>query len=119
MSKFCFLIGASLIALALGAGPSGAGDLAAAKTNYQTFCEKCHGVGGKGDGTSAATLKTKPRDFTDCARMAKLSDDTLFKVIRGGGAANALSGDMPAWNQGFEDDEIHDLVAVVRTFCKK
>jgi mono/diheme cytochrome c family protein len=120
VSKFSFLIGASLIALALGVGPSAtAGDLAAAKTNYQTFCVKCHGGGGKADGPAAATLKTKPRDFTDCTRMSGLSDDKLFKVIKGGGAANGLSGDMPAWNQGFEDDEIHDLVSFVRAFCKK
>ncbi len=96
-----------------------AADLAAAKSNYQTFCVKCHGADGKGDGPSAATLKTKPRDFADCARMAKESDDKLFNVIKNGGAANGLSADMTAWSQGFEDGEIHDLVAYVRTFCKK
>jgi len=90
-----------------------------AKTNYTTFCVKCHGDTGKGDGAAAATLKTKPRDFTDCARMSKISDDTLFKVIKEGGAANGLSPDMPAWKDGFEDPDIKDLVAYVRTFCKK
>jgi len=96
-----------------------ADDLADAKQNYQTFCAKCHGDSGKGDGASAATLATKPRDFADCARMAKESDEVLFKVIKEGGKANGFSGDMQAWSQGFDDSEIHSLVAYVRTFCKK
>ncbi len=98
---------------------SRAADVAAAKQNYTTFCVKCHGEGGKGDGPAAATLQTKPRDFTDCARMAKISDDTMFSVIKNGGKANGLSGDMQAWNQAFEDGEIKDLAAYIRTFCKK
>jgi mono/diheme cytochrome c family protein len=96
-----------------------AAGMAAAKTNYDTFCVKCHGPGGKGDGPAAATLSTSPRNFTDCAAMAKISDDTMFNVIKNGGAANGLSKDMQAWSSGFEDGEMHDLVAYVRTFCKK
>jgi mono/diheme cytochrome c family protein len=96
-----------------------AADMAAAKQNYDTFCVKCHGPGGKGDGPAAATLSTSPRNFTDCAAMGKISDDTLFNVIKNGGAAAGLSKDMQAWSSGFEDGEIHDLVAYVRTFCKK
>ena len=75
--------------------------------------------GGKGDGPAAATLSTSPRNFTDCAAMGKISDDTMFNVIKNGGAANGLSKDMQAWNAGFEDGEMHDLVAYIRTFCKK
>ena len=96
-----------------------AADLAAAKQNYLTFCAKCHGENGKGDGSAAATLTVKPRNYTDCTRMAKESDDMLFNVIKNGGKANGYSPDMQAWNQGFDDDEIHDLVAYIRTFCKK
>src|SRR5271157_4410523 len=103
-----FAAGAVLL-LAAWVTPTAAADIEGAKTNFQTFCVKCHGKEGKGDGQSAATLKTKPRDFTDCARMGTLSDDLLFKVIKNGGAANSLSGDMPAWSQGLEDDEIHSL----------
>ncbi|HUY26300.1 MAG TPA: cytochrome c [Candidatus Binataceae bacterium] len=99
--------------------PACAADLAAAKQNYDTFCVKCHGPNGKGNGPASATLSTRPRDFTDCARMTKESDDKLFNVIKNGGAANGLSADMQAWDTGFEDSEIKDLVAYVRTFCKK
>jgi mono/diheme cytochrome c family protein len=100
-------------------GPALAADMAAAQQNYNTFCVKCHGPGGKGDGPGAATLGTSPRNFTDCAAMGKITDDTMFNVIKNGGKANGLSADMQAWSTGFEDGEIHDLVAYVRTFCKK
>lgn len=110
---------AILIAAALAvAAPVRAADLAAAKQNYDTFCSRCHGDSGKGDGPAAATLKTKPRDFAECKRMASITDDTLFKAIKDGGAAVGLSPDMPAWKEGFEDSEMKDLVAFVRNFCK-
>ena len=51
--------------------------------------------------------------------MAKINDDVMFKAIKDGGEAAGLSKDMPPWKQGFDDAEIHDLVAFVRTFCKK
>jgi len=115
-TMLCGLVaGAALIAMV----PMAYADMAAAKGNYTTFCAKCHGDTGKGNGSGAATLQTKPRDFTDCARMAKESDDTLFKVIKDGGKPNGFSADMQAWNNAFEDAEIKDLVAYVRTFCKK
>jgi len=110
---------ALVVVIATAALPARAADLAAAKASFTTFCVKCHGDLGKGDGSAAATLKTKPRDFTDCAHMTPITDDTLFKVIKDGGAANGLSADMPAWKDGFEDPEIKDLVAYVRSFCKK
>lgn len=118
MHRIISTLGACAI-LACAFAPVHAADMAAAKQNYDTFCVKCHGPGGKGDGTAAATLSTSPRNFTDCAAMGKISDDTLFNVIKNGGASAGLSNDMQAWSAGFEDGEIHDLVAYVRTFCKK
>ena len=60
-----------------------------AQDNYTAYCAKCHGADGRGDGPSAASLATKPQDYTDCAAMQKISDDTMFKVIKGGGARPA------------------------------
>lgn len=118
-SRLLFLsVGVAVTMFAV-APVSRAQDMAAAQQNYATYCVKCHGEKGKGDGASAATLQTKPRDFTECARMQKIPDDEMFKVIKEGGKANGMSGDMQAWSQAFEDGEIHALVAYVRTFCKK
>ncbi len=88
-------------------------------SQYTIYCAKCHGPTGHGDGVNASTLKTRPRDFADCATMSKISDDTMFKAIKEGGPAVNLPGDMPPWEQAFDDGEIKGLVAYVRTFCKK
>jgi cytochrome c553 len=90
-----------------------------AQDNYTAYCAKCHGPEGHGDGPSAASLATKPQDYTDCAAMQKISDDTMFKAIKGGATAVGLKGDMPSWGDGLSDPEIHDLVVFIRTFCKK
>ena len=94
-----------------------AADLAAAKKEFVRFCSKCHGLEGKGDGPQADALGTKPRDFTDCARMKTIPDATAFTAIKEGGEAAHLSKDMPAWKDGMDDDEIHDLIAYIRSLC--
>jgi len=109
-----------IVALAPGRIARAAGpDLAAARDNYATFCLKCHGASGQGNGPAAASLHTRPRNYTDCALMAKIPDATLFKAIKDGGASVGLSPEMPSWSTGFDDDEIHGLVAYVRSFCHK
>jgi high-affinity iron transporter len=96
-----------------------AADMKAAAQNYADSCAGCHGASGHGDGKDAATLKTKPGDFTDCSRMAKFSDDQLFNIVKNGGQAAGEGPDMPAYSEGYGDNEIHDLVTYVRQFCKK
>jgi cytochrome c oxidase cbb3-type subunit 3 len=112
------LVSIAVLAIVVAASPAAATDLAAAKKNFVMFCSKCHGAEGKGNGPEAGTLSTKPRDFTDCARMKTMTDATLFTAIKEGGPAVNLSKDMQPWKDGMEDDEIRDLVALVRTFCK-
>jgi mono/diheme cytochrome c family protein len=118
VNRLVSMVGAGAI-IKCAFAPARGADMAAAKQNYDTFCVKCHGPGGEGDGPSGATLATHPADFSDCAMMDKMSDDTMFNVIKNGGAATGRSKDMPAWSSGFEDGEIHDLVAFLMTFCKK
>ena len=89
------------------------------KATYGELCAKCHGAGGKGDGKEAATLTTKPKDFTDCARMAKSTDEQLFKIVKGGGVAADLSKDMPPYGDALEDDEIRDTIAFIRSLCPR
>jgi cytochrome c oxidase cbb3-type subunit III len=89
------------------------------KMTYMMFCATCHGESGKGNGPSGASLSTKPRNFTDCKLMAAISDQTIFKVIKYGGAAAGLSREMPGWAASLDDNDIHGLVKHIRGFCKQ
>jgi cytochrome c oxidase cbb3-type subunit III len=93
-------------------------DAVSPSTDYLIYCAKCHGTDGKGDGPNASTLKTRPRDFADCAVMKKISDATMFKAIKDGGGSVHVSSEMPPWGQAFDDHEIKGLIAYVRNFCK-
>jgi cytochrome c oxidase cbb3-type subunit 3 len=108
-----------LVLIAMTAIPAAAADVAATRTEFVRFCSKCHGTEGKGDGPQADALTIKPRDFTDCDHMKAMSDDMIFMAIKEGGEAVHLSKDMPAWKDGMDDGDIHDLVVYVRTLCKQ
>jgi len=94
---------------------------AQADVTYKIYCARCHGDQGRGDGPDIGMLKgAKPRKFTDCAKMGTISDDTMFKAIKNGGASVGVSGEMPAWGaQGLSDDDIHNVMKFVRLFCRK
>ncbi|MFI5365392.1 MAG: c-type cytochrome [Candidatus Binatia bacterium] len=93
-------------------------EMAKSQQNYQSYCQKCHGEHGKGDGPGSAMLNPKPRDFADCKNMEKRSDAELVKVISEGGDAVGMSADMQPWGGTLSDDEIHGMVTFVRSFCK-
>ena len=114
----CFLTASVIAASALSPTLSSALAEEAAQ-NYQTFCAVCHGSNGGGDGPGAATLPVKPRKFTDCNRMRKISDEEALAVIRNGGGAAKLSPDMPAWKDSFSPDEIRSLLRYVQSFCNQ
>jgi len=94
-------------------------DLKAAASSYKDSCADCHGETGKGDGPKAKKLSVKVGDLTDCAKMSKVSDDDMFKVIKEGGPALNLNKAMTGFGDAMEDNEIKGLVAYVRSFCKK
>ena len=99
-----------------------AGNLAAADAAANLFaelCSVCHGLGGKGDGPSAAGLYPKPADFTNCSAMAVDSDEVLFKIIKGGGQSVGRSTVMPSWGDSLSDQQIRELLGYVRSLCKK
>lgn len=115
--------GLCLAAILMWWSPPGAraqeADLGKAKENYQSYCRKCHGDSGNGDGPGAAMLNPKPRAFSDCKEMDKHPDAEMFKVISEGGEAAGFSADMQPWGGTLSDTEIRDLIKFVRSFCKK
>jgi cytochrome c553 len=84
---------------------------------FHTLCITCHGESGKGDGSAAATLNPKPRNYTDKAWQAKTSDDQIKQIILLGGAGVGKSPMMPASPQlANEPAVIDELVKIVRSF---
>ncbi len=70
---------------------------------YAQFCAQCHGDNGEG-GLGPA--------FQTAEFHATRSDDQLFRVIDAGHGATA----MIAWGEILTNDQIEDLVGLIRTF---
>lgn len=115
------LVSVLLLSFSWGGGFVPSSPLAAEKAAslYKDLCVSCHGVRGRGDGPAAAALNPKPRDFTNCKVMAAESDETFFKIIKEGSQSVGRSAFMPAWGGALNDQQIRDLVAYVRNFCKR
>lgn len=120
LPKLCLYLS---LFLACGSSVSLLANLASAQETptalFEGLCAVCHGVGGKGDGPSAAGLHPKPANFTDCRAMAKDTDQTLLKIIKDGGQSVGRSTVMPSWKDSLNDGQIFSLVKYVRGFCKK
>ena len=86
---------------------------------FSTICASCHGGDGTGNGPAAAALNPKPRNYTDAAWQAAITDDLIAQTIVKGGAAMGKSPLMPAHPQ-FESkpEVVAELVKKIRAFKK-
>ncbi len=102
-----------------GTGSSTAAITPEAEEVFTTRCSTCHGTDGTGSGPAAANLNPKPRNYTDSAWQASVTDDYLRNVIVKGGAANGKSPLMPP-NPDLEGKNavVDGLVAKIRSFRK-
>jgi cytochrome c553 len=90
-----------------------------ARSMFSTVCATCHGPEGKGDGQAAAGLNPKPRNYTDKAWQASVTDEDLRKTILYGGAGVGKSPVMPGTPQLKDKPAVLDeLVKIVRSFGK-
>jgi cytochrome c553 len=103
-------------------GGGGGGDVAIneqASQMFATVCATCHGMDGTGNGPAAETLKPKPRNYTDAAWQASVTDDELRKTILKGGMAVNKSPMMPGNPQLEQQPEVLDgLIKIIRGFKK-
>ena len=74
-------------------------------------CVACHGAAGKGDGPTAAKLKSKPADLTDAEWIHGPSDGEIFTLIRDG----ARTAGMKGYRGVLTDRQMWDLVNYIRT----
>lgn len=93
------------------------GDADEGRIVYKQYCQKCHGKYGNGQGTMAADLDPKPRDFTNAEDMAKRSDWELYLGIKEGGAPLGLSDQMTAWEDTLTEQEMRDVAVYIRQFA--
>lgn len=91
------------------------GDAVKGKEIFAKSCANCHGKMGKGDGPAAAALNPKPKDLSDKAYMAKLSDKYLSDIIAKGGAAVGKSPLMPPFGGRLKEQDIRNVTAYVRS----
>ena len=91
-----------------------------AQQMFATMCATCHGADGSGNGPAAEALTVKPRNYTDAAWQASVTDDELRKTILLGGQGVGKSPLMPGNPQLKDQPEVLDgLVRIVRGFAKK
>ncbi len=87
---------------------------------FVSYCQLCHGTGGKGDGPLAKVMQISPADLTTTVRSR--SDTILRKIITGEGRQtitgrdrhNLLSDAMPEWKDVFSEFQIKALIAYLR-----
>lgn len=90
-----------------------------ARSLFQSVCATCHGPDGKGNGVAAAALDPKPRNYTDKAWQASVTDDDLRKIILFGGAAVGKSAVMPGTPQlKDKPEQLTALIQIIRAFGK-
>lgn len=75
---------------------------------FKNDCILCHGEKGKGDGSLATMIATKPANFTDSKLLALETDGSLFWKISEG------RDPMPTWKEVLSEQERWQLVNYIR-----
>ena len=102
-----------------GPGESAGGPRSEAQAYYTARCVDCHGAFGAGDGPSADSFNPRPRNETDPAWQASVTDDQIRELILRGGRKLGKSSAMPSNTRLKERPEVLDeLVKMVRGFGK-
>jgi cytochrome c6 len=98
-----------LIVVMLAVNPAAGEDSAAGAAVYKSKCVTCHGPDGGG---TAVGKSLKVADLRSAA-VQSISDAELTQVISDG------KNNMPGFKGTITDDEIHAVLAHVRTFAAK
>lgn len=94
------------------------GDPAKGKPIFDQMCAGCHGTYGNGQEGTKSGFVPRIGTLADKAYMASVPDEYLVLIIKKGGAYMGKIAAMPAWEKKLSDEEIDDIVALIRTFTK-
>ena len=95
-------------------------DLKNGKAVWNGGCIACHGPDGKG-APESSTVFTRPDTWPDMSRCDQTTPepDSAYKaVILHGGRGLGFSQIMPAFGDLLTDQQVDDVIAYLRTFCK-
>src|SRR6187200_1611046 len=85
--------------------------------SFDLYCASCHGRNGRGDGPTAAALKTRPADLTVLARANRgvFPRERVLAFIEGSSrAASHGSPEMPVWGPTLRALDASDARVTVR-----
>jgi len=86
------------------------------KQVYRDFCQKCHGIYGRGDGPALEYFATRPPDLTDPAVLGSRSPDEIASALlaqaKNPQAAHAL---MASLASVMKKNDLRDAVAYMKT----
>ena len=114
----CSALAAATLWLGLGGSPGSgaaetpAGDAGRGKDLFLRYCQGCHGKDGRGGGH---TFMPHVNRLTEKGYIDLLPDEYLYQVITEGGQFVGKSGYMPSWKTTLTDQDVHDVIAHIRT----
>jgi mono/diheme cytochrome c family protein len=94
--------------------PTSESSVRAGRAVYARICRACHGLQGKGDGTSAPP-GSKPANLIDTEWKYGGSDAELFKTIKEGVKPYDV---MEPWGKKLSDTEIWNTINFLRDLAK-
>jgi mono/diheme cytochrome c family protein len=111
------------VPLAVVVGQGGNPSTARTETGEQIFksaCAACHGADGRGTPKEIAGFE-KPRtfpDFTVCSQTTPEPNTAWKDVILHGGPSRGFSEIMPSFGEALTSEQIDDVIAFLRGFCR-
>src|ERR1700737_5162240 len=87
---------------------------------FKSACAACHGADGRGTPKEIAGFE-KPRtfpDFTACDQTTPEPSTAWKDVITHGGRTRGFSDIMPSFGEALTSEQIDDVIAYVRGFCR-
>jgi mono/diheme cytochrome c family protein len=101
-------------------GDHGSSRRQAGEQIFKSACAACHGADGRGTAKEIAGFE-RPRtfpDFTACDQTTPEPNTAWKDVITHGGPSRGFSDIMPSFGEALTSEQIDDVIAFLRGFCR-